>query len=137
MRTKIKTGEKSYNVEISEIKEGLIKIKVDDEEYFFRQNEFQELVLLEKENYPGFSNLEEEKVCLVLEEKEIKSPLTGKISGVYVKEGEKVKPGQRVITLIAMKMENEVIAESCGQVKEVKVKENQSVNTGEVLIVLE
>lgn len=137
MRTKIKIGEKSYNIEISEIKEDLIKVKVDDGEYFFRRNEFQELVPLEKENYPSLSNLEEEGVCLVLEEKEIKSPLTGKVSGVYVREGEKVKPGQRVITLIAMKMENEVIAESCGQVKEIKVKENQSVNASEVLIVLE
>ena len=137
MKTKIKIGGKSYNIEISEIKEDLIKIKVDDEEYFFRRNEFQELVPLEKENYPSLSNLEEEGVCLVLEEKEIKSPLTGKVSGIYVKEGEKVKPGQRVITLIAMKMENEVIAESYGQVKEIKVRENQSINTGEVLIIFE
>ena len=151
MRTKIKIGEKSYNIEISEIKDyyppttlpakggapDLIKIKVDDEEYFFRRNEFQELVPLEKENYPSLSNLEEEGVCLVLEEKEIKSPLAGKVSGIYVKEGEKVKPGQRVITLIAMKMENEVIAESYGQVKEIKVRENQSINTGEVLIIFE
>jgi biotin carboxyl carrier protein len=137
MKTKIKIGEKIYQVEISEIKEDLIKVRVDDKNYFFRRNEFQELVPLEKENYPSLSNLEEEGVCLVLEEKEIKSPLAGKISGIYVKEGEKVKPGQRVITLIAMKMENEVIAESYGQVKEIKVRENQSINTGEVLIIFE
>jgi len=137
MRTKIKIGEKTYQIEILEIKKDLIKVKVDEKEYFFTQNEFQELIPLEKNNYPGLSNPEEEGVYLVLEKKEIKSPLTGKISGIYIKEGEEVKPGQRVITLIAMKMENEIITESYGRVKEIKVKENQTINIDEVLLVLE
>jgi len=137
MQTKIKIKGKFYKIDISEIKEDLIKVKVDGEDYFFTQNEFQELIPLEKENYSGISCSEENGVCLAITEKEIINPIAGVVSGVYVKEGERLKFGQRLITLMAMKMENEIVSEGCGQVKEIRVKENQSVSAGEVLIILE
>ncbi len=67
----------------------------------------------------------------------LKSPLPGTILDVFVKEGDSVKAGQRVILLEAMKMENNIDAEKDGVVKEVKVHRSDSVMEGDVLIVFE
>lgn len=64
----------------------------------------------------------------------VKSPLPGVILDVYVKEGEQVKIGQKLILLEAMKMENNINADKEGIVKTVKVKKGDSVLEGEVLI---
>ena len=137
MKIKIEIGKKSYDVDISRINDRLFKITVEDEEFIFAEDKFGELTLIDKKDYPSFQKLKEEVICDVFEEKEIKSPITGVVSNIYVKEGEKIKPGQPVVTLIAMKMENEIISETCGKIKEIKVKENQQVSKDDVLIILE
>jgi len=133
MKTSIKIGDKIYQIEIAETSNGL-KALVNNKEYFFTKNELGELSSVE-----GFkSSLKETEIISGARiEKEIKSPLAGVISAVMVKKGEEIKPGQKVVTLISMKMENEIISEGYGKIKEVKVKENQFVNSGDILIVLE
>jgi len=134
MQTEIKIGNKTYRVEISELPENLLKVRVNDKDYFLTKSAYGELVFLE-DFKPSFK--ENGVILEGLAEKEIKSPISGTISAIYIKKGEKIKPGQKVITLIAMKMENEIISESFGQVKEIKVKENQCVNINDALIILE
>lgn len=137
MRTKIKIGDKSYQVEISELKEDLVKVRVEDTDFFFSKNEFGEISPVEAQDERLKTLAEEGGVYLeTLAEKEIKSPIAGTLSTIEVKKGDNLKPGQKVATLIAMKMENEIIAETVGEVQEVKVKEGQFVNTGDILIVL-
>ncbi|MBZ9572172.1 hypothetical protein KJA15_02490 [Patescibacteria group bacterium] len=138
MKTKINIGEKSYEIEISEIRDRLIKIKVDDEEFIFFEDKSGKLNFWDKKDYPPLGEIEgKEIVCELFAEKEIKSPIAGVISNIFVKEGEEIQPGQKVLTLISMKMENEIIAESCGKIKKIKVKENQFINANDILIVLE
>jgi acetyl/propionyl-CoA carboxylase alpha subunit len=69
--------------------------------------------------------------------KEIKSPMTGKIVGVFVKPGNEVKRGQLLVVLEAMKMENQIKSHANGRIREIKVCDGQSVNTGEILITFE
>jgi len=138
MKTKISIKNKSYHIEISKIKDNLLKVKVEKEEYFFARDESGELTLLDKQDYPKIDTLEKTEVVPNLpQKKEIKTQLAGIVSKVHVRKEETVKSGQTVITLIAMKMENEIISESYGRVKQVKVKEKQFVNSGDTLIVLE
>ena len=66
----------------------------------------------------------------------IKSPLPGIVLDIYVKEGDTVKQGQRVLMLEAMKMENNIDADKEGVVKEVRVQKNDSVMEGDVLMVI-
>jgi len=68
--------------------------------------------------------------------KEISSSLAGTISEVFVKEGDEVKKGQKLLSLLAMKMENEIVSESDGKVKQVLVVKDQKVKEGETLIIL-
>lgn len=64
----------------------------------------------------------------------VKSPLPGVILDVHVKEGDQVKIGTKLITLEAMKMENNINADKEGIIKSIKVKKGDSVLEGDVLI---
>lgn len=64
----------------------------------------------------------------------VKSPLPGVILDVYIKEGDQVKVGQKLILLEAMKMENNISADKEGIVKSVKVKKGDSVLEGDILV---
>lgn len=66
----------------------------------------------------------------------LKSPLPGVILDVFVKVGDHVKPGDHIVLLEAMKMENNIDADKEGVVKEVNVQRNDSVMEGDVLIVI-
>lgn len=67
----------------------------------------------------------------------IKANIPGIIFSVAVKQGQKVKKGQKLISLVAMKMENQIFSSIEGIVKEIKVKKNDKVNKGDVLIIIE
>ena len=62
--------------------------------------------------------------------------MPGIIVEVSVKRGEKVKEGQLLAKLIAMKMENEVRAPSEGTIMNINIKKDSNVNRGDTLMVL-
>jgi biotin carboxyl carrier protein len=66
----------------------------------------------------------------------IKSPLPGVILDLHIKEGETVRIGQKLITLEAMKMENNINADKEGRVTSLKVAKGDSVMEGDVLLVI-
>ena len=68
---------------------------------------------------------------------EIEAPLAGKIMKIFVKEGDEVKAGSKLIVIEAMKMENVIIANNHARVRSVKVQEGRDANCGETLIELE
>ena len=66
----------------------------------------------------------------------IKSPLPGTILDIYVKLGDKVSIGQRILMLEAMKMENNIESDKAGTVTEIKISKGDTVMEGDVLIVI-
>ena len=62
------------------------------------------------------------------------APLPGTITKVVAKAGQKVKKGDVLVVMEAMKMANDIVAEANGTVKAVSVSEGQSVNQGDVLV---
>lgn len=67
----------------------------------------------------------------------IKSPLPGVILNIAVKVGDTVQMGQKIITLEAMKMENNINSDKEGKVAAIKVKKGDTVMEGDVLVVIE
>ena len=67
----------------------------------------------------------------------ITAEMQGTILSVDVAPGDEVGPGDVVLVLEAMKMENDIVAEGGGTVSEVLVSEGESVDMGDPLIVLE
>lgn len=76
------------------------------------------------------------EVAVSAEESPIPSPLAGTIMSVKVKEGDLVKAGQVLLTLEALKMENEIVAPKGGVVSSVFVKDGSTVNVGDLLLAL-
>jgi biotin carboxyl carrier protein len=138
MQTEIKIKDKIYKIEIFEMEKGLLKVKINREDYFFTKNKLGELISVQSKSKTSVIDQDENGIILDgLNEREIRSPIAGIVSTIDVKKGDEIKLGQRVVTLIAMKMENEIVAETSGIIKEIKVKDNQFVNSGEVLILLD
>lgn len=64
----------------------------------------------------------------------VKAPLPGTILQVLVKEGDTVSLGQRLLTMEAMKMENNVLSEKGGTIQAVRVKSGDIVSQNDILI---
>ena len=62
--------------------------------------------------------------------------MPGNILRIDVKEGDKVKAGQTLLILEAMKMENEIPAPKDGKVAQVVVTKGATVGAGDTLVVL-
>ncbi len=67
---------------------------------------------------------------------DITSPIPGLIIEIKKQVGDKVKAGETVIILEAMKMENAIITPAKGVVKEIKVKKGEKVDIGNLLMIL-
>jgi len=66
----------------------------------------------------------------------VKSPLPGVILDINVKVGDTVKPGDKLMLLEAMKMENTIATEFAGKVLEIKVSKGDSVLEGAELVII-
>ena len=70
-------------------------------------------------------------------EKNISSPMPGKVVKVLVGEGESVIEGQTAVIISAMKMESEYKIPMDGKVKKVNVKDGDTIEGNQILIELE
>ena len=68
--------------------------------------------------------------------KTVKSPLPGIIISIDVKEGQAVKRGQKVAVIEAMKMENDILAESDGTVTAIHASKGDSVLEGADIVTI-
>ena len=68
---------------------------------------------------------------------QITAPMPGKVIRILVRVGQPVEPGQSVVVVEAMKMQNEIKSSSAGTVAKVLAAEAQAVNAGEVLMIIE
>ena len=66
----------------------------------------------------------------------VKAPMPGNILQIKVQKGQKVQAGQVLLTLEAMKMENEIVAPHDGTVAQIVAVQGNTVDTGAPLLVL-
>ena len=60
--------------------------------------------------------------------------MPGKIVSINVKDGQKVKSGENLLVLEAMKMENLITASKDAKIKKISVKPNDAVEVDQILI---
>jgi biotin carboxyl carrier protein len=124
---KLKIKDKVYDVEITDSRDAdRVIITVNGNEHLFGKGEAAKEAVAPQISLPkrDFSS------------KTVKAALAGLIAEVFVKEGDRVSVGHKLLTLSAMKMENEIVSDFDGKIKEVKVKQNDKVREGDVLITL-
>ena len=69
--------------------------------------------------------------------KDIKAPISGKVKDVFAEVGSKVKEGQIVAVIEAMKMEIQIKSPSAGTIKEIKAYKDQPIKTGDIVVSFE
>ncbi len=67
--------------------------------------------------------------------RELKAPMPGLVVSIEVQPAQKIKKGDGLVIIEAMKMENEIKAPFDCSIKEIKVQERQAVEKGQVLVV--
>lgn len=133
----IKINGKEYEVELPKIEwEKLLHVKVEETTF-----KAEVKTRTKRPALPSFASNRATSIKRTLMSKQIvegaiAAPMTGKILSVRVKKGDKVKAGQVLCVLEAMKMENEITTSKNGTVQEVYVSEDSSVSEGETLFVV-
>jgi biotin carboxyl carrier protein len=64
----------------------------------------------------------------------VKAPMPGRVVHLWVAEGDTVEAGQRLLSVEAMKMENEVRAPHAGTIASIGVSAGESVELGDELV---
>ena len=127
MKFKFNNKGKDYDVEIIDQGEQAMKVVVNGKEFSYGSfDAVQAAAVVPQAILPKRD----------LSSKEVKAVLAGTISEISVNAGDIVKLGQKLLTLSAMKMENEILSETGGKIKEIKVARDQKVKEGDILIVL-
>lgn len=70
------------------------------------------------------------------DDKKVFSDIPGTILKICAKEGDKVKEGDQILILEAMKMKNKILFSRDGVVKKIYVEENQKVPKGKLMVEL-
>ena len=79
----------------------------------------------------GFSDVAGKQI------KEIKAPMPGLVLEVAVAEGQQVKEGDKILILVAMKMENSININTDATIKRIVVTAGEAVEKGQVLVELD
>ena len=69
-------------------------------------------------------------------DKPVVAPLPGTINEIKVKVGDKVNPGDTVVILEAMKMQNNIEAETSGTITSINVNKGDAVMEGDTLVTI-
>ncbi|MBI2846920.1 MAG: DUF2118 domain-containing protein [Chloroflexi bacterium] len=133
---KLKLGGRSYNIEIKDLSKSPVAVKVNGETF---------LVELEKTDVPGNISIKREasqegplpNVKVEAIDNLVTAPMPGKVLEIKVKVGDRVKYGDELAVLEAMKMEQHVRSVKAGVVKAVRARAGQMVAYGHPLIELE
>ena len=124
--------------------EGLAEIYINKKKYLFQFDKFKDHFSITYLDYSiNFSfydkttanfekyMLEEETIDL---SKYLLAPMPGKIVSINVKDGQKIKSGDNLLVLEAMKMENLLTSTKDTKIKKINVKTNDTVEVDQILI---
>ena len=166
MEVPLITGEKKLHVRIIQNNNGKIEVNVDGQTYATTLNAMEEGLLevnidgkdhsffISKDKagqgfvtYDGHIFQMKRKDVLIKEDVfgtldsggadgEIVSPMPGKVIKINVKDGQKVKKGDVLMVVEAMKMENNILSPKDGRVEKVKVKTGEMVDGSKELVSL-
>ncbi len=65
------------------------------------------------------------------------APMPGQIKSIFVREGDRVTAGQKLLIMEAMKLENKIAAKTAGLVKKILVRDGDTVSQGQELVIIE
>ena len=138
-REEIFTTDKNNSVKINSWDKNFIDVEIDNTRIRSKVTFDNELLLIQSKCgdvlfkiLPKFETVK--KVAI---EGGLNAPMPGKVVEIKIKKGAKIKKGDTLIILEAMKMEHKVLAPSDGKVKEILIHKDEQVENGATLVVLD
>jgi len=129
-----------YKVKAEEIKPGQLKIEIGDRviKAVITEGKKEKFVFVEGNVYKVRPvELTASKKTKKKQEGDLSSPISGKVVNVKVKKGSKVKKGDVLMVIEAMKMEYLIRAPFSGKVKKINFKEKDQIEIGQETVELE
>lgn len=134
---------KAYLVEVMRINGDSALVTVNGRQYEVGVNDLSRLDLSKVVKVAAspsqHSSAQSQQTCLVESGgglTTVKAPLPGLILEIKVSAGDIVKPGDVLLVIETMKMENNVVSPRAGMVKEIRIKKGDTVNEGVPLVVI-
>lgn len=132
---------KDYEVIIKKVTDTEALVEVNGQEHTVSINQIQRLVLPESVPKPTPKPTGPVKTAAAAPAATVSgdgviAPMPGQIKAILVREGDKVKAGQKLLIMEAMKLENKIPATHDGVVKHILVRDGDIVSQGQELIVI-
>jgi acetyl/propionyl-CoA carboxylase alpha subunit len=139
----VSLGRRTYSVGVELVRENEVLLNIDGKVYN---------IIINSNSASSYSvylngkffNIKKKSISQILETKrekskkqDIKTSMPGRVVEVLVKEGEKVKEGQSILVLEAMKMQNEIKSPQTGTVIRISPRAGDSVEAGSLLFSVE
>ena len=118
-------NDKTYRCEITQKDQNRITVKVNGVEYKFSLESIFSYLRQGILNKGDKNNAHKN---------DLKAPMPGKIVEIFMSEGDLVNAGEPILSLEAMKMQNEINAPCNGVIRKIHVQQDQSVMKDELLV---
>jgi len=116
-------GDKVYEARVASPDSGKLQVKL-------RGNSYSVNIIDRKHRRPGEDHGDDSQKQLV-------APMPGKVVKLLLNVGDEVTPGQGVVVVEAMKMQNEIKSPKAGRLAEIRVTEGEAVAANQLLAVVE
>jgi biotin carboxyl carrier protein len=131
-----------YEVIVKKVTETEALVEVNGQEHTVSINQIQRLILPESvpklppQKITGSSAASAPAQAAVLSAGSVIAPMPGQVKSIFVREGDKVTAGQKLLIMEAMKLENKLPATRDGVVKKILVRDGDIVSQGQELIII-
>ena len=131
-----------YEVIVKKVTETEALVEVNGQEHTVSINQIQRLVLPESVPKPppqkstGPSAASAPAQAAELSAGSVIAPMPGQVKSIFVREGDKVTAGQKLLIMEEMKLENKLPATRDGIVKQILVRDGDIVSQGQELIII-
>ncbi len=137
MKYSVKVGDRTYRVEIDDLKARPVIATVDG--VCFEVQPEEEIVMPAEKKEPCLQSAPIPPTGTVpsgglLDTKSVRAPIPGVIIDVFIKPSQNIEFGQPLFVIEAMKMRNSIRASRTGSVDEVLVAAGQTVNHNQELM---
>ena len=128
-----------YEVEIKKMEDNHAKIEVNGSVYNVELHKEQSQSKTPVLRRPALKHPKGSDKIKIIDEGvfKVKAPLPGNIMQIFVKQGDEIKKGDKLLQYEAMKMENDLLSEKDGMVSNIKVSPGDAVLQDDELLLLE
>ncbi len=138
---KLTINDTKYEVSVKEVTDQIARVEVNGEEHTVSIDEIKSLEL--PESIPRAEKpvtARPAAMAAALPQTPfsggVVAPMPGQIKAIFVREGDNVKIGQKLLNMEAMKLENKIAANRDGVIKKILVRDGDIVSQGQELVVI-